>query len=440
MKAEKYPTNRTIDVILKASSGILTYDKSWVCNTCHLSMNHGKVPIQSWINGLGLDVISPALSDPRPLELRLISQRIPFMKVVVLPKGGQKAIHGSAVNVPSKLQPVVSSLPRLPDTAQAVALKLKRNLCYKGHHMHEYIQPRMLESRTSMGPDIRQKLIDYLETTPDKQYYFGQYYSVNTDELDRACEDLKRMEPPEDVWDAVASKCGVPTCGRRRRRCCTGKVASTGRSIKKCRSSSRGVRLQQQMLFETSPSAAPTVTRRRLQIRLLNIRSYFEHGQDLKADNTLQNVDVLFRGNVLEAESTNRPATMGHGGGVMTVAKQEIAPTDIHLNASGLEYTAVGVTISSTKINIITIYRSPSLKNHLTIVLGDFKVDFLDDPNHEFLTTINQFGFDQLVQKPTTNCGSLLDHVHVNQDRRPQVTVTDCYFSDHDVVCVSLKF
>uniref|UniRef100_A0A0L8HFC9 Endonuclease/exonuclease/phosphatase domain-containing protein n=1 Tax=Octopus bimaculoides TaxID=37653 RepID=A0A0L8HFC9_OCTBM len=97
----------------------------------------------------------------------------------------------------------------------------------------------------------------------------------------------------------------------------------------------------------------------------------------------------------------------------MTVAKQEIAPTDIHLNVSGYTFechgytfechTAVGVTISSTKINIITIYRSPSVpvdpfltslhhlirslpRNHLTIVLGDFNVDLLDSPNHEILT------------------------------------------------------
>uniref|UniRef100_A0A0L8I499 Endonuclease/exonuclease/phosphatase domain-containing protein n=1 Tax=Octopus bimaculoides TaxID=37653 RepID=A0A0L8I499_OCTBM len=84
--------------------------------------------------------------------------------------------------------------------------------------------------------------------------------------------------------------------------------------------------------------------------------------------------------------------------------------------------------------------RNMKQRNHLTIVLGDFNVDLLDSPNHETLTTMNQFGFDQLVQKGTTDYGSLIDHVYVNQDQRPQVTVTDCYFYDHDVVCVSLKF
>lgn len=29
-------------------------------------------------------------------------------------------------------------------------------------------------------------------------------FSVSTEELDRAYDDLKRMEPPEDAWDAVS--------------------------------------------------------------------------------------------------------------------------------------------------------------------------------------------------------------------------------------------
>ncbi|XP_078621306.1 uncharacterized protein LOC144887780 [Branchiostoma floridae x Branchiostoma japonicum] len=102
----------------------------------------GRVPTQSWGNNLELDEVPPQLKDLRPLELRLISQRIPFMKLVGLPRGGQKAIHGSAVNVPTKLQTITSLLPRLPATAEVVPLKLKRRLCYQGHYMYEYIRPK----------------------------------------------------------------------------------------------------------------------------------------------------------------------------------------------------------------------------------------------------------------------------------------------------------
>jgi len=111
------------------------------CATCHATLKRGKIPTLCWLNGLELDAIPPELADLRPLEQRLISQRIAFMKLVGLPRGGQKAIHGSAVNVPCKLDAVISLLPRLPHTAEVIALKLKRKLCYKGHYMHEYIRP-----------------------------------------------------------------------------------------------------------------------------------------------------------------------------------------------------------------------------------------------------------------------------------------------------------
>ena len=91
---------------------------------------------------MALDPIPPELYDLRPLEQRLISQRIAFMKLVGLPKGGQKAIHGSAVNVPSKLNAICSLLPRLPPDAEVVPLKLKRKLVYKGQYMYEYIRPK----------------------------------------------------------------------------------------------------------------------------------------------------------------------------------------------------------------------------------------------------------------------------------------------------------
>ena len=75
------------------------------------------------------------------MEIRLISLRIPFMKLVALPCGKQKAIHGPAVNVPADLHPVCDLLPRLPSQIQIVPMKLKRKLCYKGHYMYSFVRP-----------------------------------------------------------------------------------------------------------------------------------------------------------------------------------------------------------------------------------------------------------------------------------------------------------
>jgi hypothetical protein len=90
---------------------------------------------------LELDDIPVELSDLNPLEVRLISLQIPFMKMVALPCGKQRAIHRPAVNVPTDLTPVCTLLSRLPSQTQMVPMKLKRKLCYKGHYMYQYVRP-----------------------------------------------------------------------------------------------------------------------------------------------------------------------------------------------------------------------------------------------------------------------------------------------------------
>ena len=86
--------------------------------------------------------LPPELSDLNALELRLISLRVPFMKMVALPSGKQQSIHGPAVNVPSKVDTVCDVLPRLPSQSQLVPLILKRKVAYRGHYMYDYIRPQ----------------------------------------------------------------------------------------------------------------------------------------------------------------------------------------------------------------------------------------------------------------------------------------------------------
>ncbi len=91
---------------VKASSGLLSDvfnpefiysswdDKEYVCNTCHTALTRGKMPTQAIANGLKLPSIPPELSGLNSLEVRLISLRLPFMKMVALPSGKQRCIHG----------------------------------------------------------------------------------------------------------------------------------------------------------------------------------------------------------------------------------------------------------------------------------------------------------------------------------------------------------
>ena len=66
------------------------------------------------------------------------------MKMVALPSGKQRSIHGPAVNVPSKVDTICNVLPRLPSQTELVQLKLKRKVAYGGNYMYDYITPQKL--------------------------------------------------------------------------------------------------------------------------------------------------------------------------------------------------------------------------------------------------------------------------------------------------------
>ena len=164
--------------------------RQWICKTCHSALKRGVLPAQAKANNLGLDNIPVKLSELNPLEVRLISLRILFMKMVALPCGKQRAIHGPAVNVPTDLTPVCTLLPRLPSQTQMVPMKLKRKLCYKGHYMYQYIRPakvltalQWLKLNNSLYKDVE----------------------INSDWLSDATDD------DAELWEALSAEhCPLP--------------------------------------------------------------------------------------------------------------------------------------------------------------------------------------------------------------------------------------
>ena len=165
--------------------------KQWICRTCDHALKRGKLPAQAKANNLHIEDVPPELSDLNPLEVRLISLRIPFMKMVALPCGKQHAIHGPAVNVPTDLTSVCTLLPRLPSQVQMIPMKLKRKLCYKGHYMYQYVRPskvltalQWLKSNNPLYKDIQ----------------------INNDWLSDAAQD------DSDLWEALsAQRCPPPS-------------------------------------------------------------------------------------------------------------------------------------------------------------------------------------------------------------------------------------
>ena len=82
-----------------------------MCKACARALKCGNVPLQAKADGLRLPQVPPELSNLNALELKLICLSLPFMKMVALPSGKQRSIHGSAVNIPSKVDTICDVLP-----------------------------------------------------------------------------------------------------------------------------------------------------------------------------------------------------------------------------------------------------------------------------------------------------------------------------------------
>ena len=105
----------------------------WICYTCHRKIIKGDIPAESAFNKMCLDEIPMELKDINSLEKHLIAMHIPFMKVIVIPHGGQQNIHGPVVCVPSDTRKV-TKLPVKQGEDVLLRIKLKRKLNYKGYH------------------------------------------------------------------------------------------------------------------------------------------------------------------------------------------------------------------------------------------------------------------------------------------------------------------
>ena len=86
----------------------------WFCNKCKKSLQQKKIPAASQFNDMKVAKVPLALRELNTLEERLISKATVFMKMVILPRGGQRAVRCQVINFPSDVDGIVSQLPRPP--------------------------------------------------------------------------------------------------------------------------------------------------------------------------------------------------------------------------------------------------------------------------------------------------------------------------------------
>ena len=117
----------------------------YICNTCHVTIKKkNKTPCQAVCNNLAVDDEPPELASLEKLEQILVSQRIVFQKIVVMPKGQQRKIRGAICNVPVCCEETCHVLPRPPDSSGIIMLKLKRKLQFRGHVYFQAVRPEVV--------------------------------------------------------------------------------------------------------------------------------------------------------------------------------------------------------------------------------------------------------------------------------------------------------
>ena len=80
---------------------------------------------------------------------------------------------------------------------------------------------------------------------------------------------------------------------------------------------------------------------------------------------------------------------------------------------------------------------STALLHAEVLLVSDFNDDLMGNTT-KISSWFEWNGFNQLIDQPTTDQGSLLDHVYFNGVSPIQTEVCDTYYSDHDCTIIAI--
>ena len=118
VQKNSFPDCNAVDVCLpdiRQSEGY-----QLICKACLSHLKKKKIPPSSTANGMGFPEIPQHLKDLYQVEWRLVSPRIPFMKVFAAPRGEKKKIRGNVVNVPCDTVNTFQVLPHSGNEHQII--------------------------------------------------------------------------------------------------------------------------------------------------------------------------------------------------------------------------------------------------------------------------------------------------------------------------------
>ena len=196
----------------------------------------------------------------------------------------------------------------------------------------------------------------------------------------------------------------------------------------------------------------------------INIGNFNRKIEDMKNDHMFQDADIILLNKThLGHSDTLTPDMMGinrdmlivhcdhknRGGGVALIVNTNLHPKQIRMNTI-LEIVVVEIS-EPIQIIVISVYRPPSTPidmfmnlmleiiaqfQHVpTCIVGDFNEDVSITSNMHCCTMFRSQGFKQMVNKPTPDSGTIIDHLYMSQTLNTmQTDVTDYYYSDHDCI------
>ena len=113
----------------------------YICVTCDKHLKKGEIPCQAVWNKLEISDLPADIKVLNQLEKVLISKRILFKKIVVMPKGQQPKIKGAICNISILVEAVNNCLPQGTDSNGLLFVKPKRKLIYRGIVLFENVRP-----------------------------------------------------------------------------------------------------------------------------------------------------------------------------------------------------------------------------------------------------------------------------------------------------------
>ena len=118
----------------------------YICHTCDCHLLKNDIPCQAVWSKLELVPIPLEIASLNRLEKILISKRILFKKISIMPKGQQSKVKGAICNIPVRADKVSACLPHGMESNGLIFVKLKRKLSFRGHVVFESVRPDMTKS------------------------------------------------------------------------------------------------------------------------------------------------------------------------------------------------------------------------------------------------------------------------------------------------------